>query len=88
MRQISNHGIVMCQVDVSLQEAGILRNAGAQRCAVNRAYYVLLALLATKQLGISRHSGAISTTELEWSASSIEVTDVYVSDCSNHPFDY
>lgn len=29
-----------------------------------------------------------STTELEWSASSIEVTDVYVSDCSNHPFDY
>jgi hypothetical protein len=54
----------MRQADDSLREAGILRDADAQRGAVNRAYYAmfyaLLALLATKQLGTSRHSGAIS----------------------------
>lgn len=54
----------MRQADDSLREASILRDADAQRGAVNRAYYAmfyaLLALLATKQLGTSRHSGAIS----------------------------
>ena len=60
----------MSQANDSLREASILRNADAPRGAVNRAYYAmfyaLLALLATKQLGTSRHSGAISLFDREF----------------------
>lgn len=52
------------QAHESLREADVLCAAQANRGAVNRAYYAmfyaLLALLATKQLGTSKHSGAIS----------------------------
>jgi uncharacterized protein (UPF0332 family) len=54
----------MAQAHESLREAEILLGESALRGAVNRAYYAmfyaLLALLATKQLGTSKHSGAIS----------------------------
>lgn len=54
----------MEQAHESLREAEILLGESALRGAVNRAYYAmfyaLLALLATRQLGTSKHSGAIS----------------------------
>lgn len=47
----------------TLNEAGILLKEKALRGSVNRSYYAmfyaLLALLSTKQLGTSKHSGAI-----------------------------
>ena len=49
------------QAHDTLREAEILLNAAALRGTINRAYYAmfyaLLALLATKQLGTSKHSG-------------------------------
>lgn len=58
------------QAHESLREANILRAAEANRGAINRAYYAmfyaLLALLATKQLGTSKHSGAISLFDREF----------------------
>ncbi len=52
------------QASETLAEATLLRDAGAFRGAVNRAYYAmfyaLLALLATRQLGASKHSAAIA----------------------------
>ncbi len=52
------------QASETLAEAVLLRDAGAFRGAVNRAYYAmfyaLLGLLATRQLGTSKHSGAIA----------------------------
>ncbi len=58
------------QAHESLREATILRTAEAQRGAINRAYYAmfyaLLALLATRQLGTSKHSGAISLFDREF----------------------
>jgi uncharacterized protein (UPF0332 family) len=54
----------MEQAHDTLREAQILLNESALRGTVNRAYYAmfyaLLALLATRQLGTSRHSGAIA----------------------------
>lgn len=54
----------MDQAYETLREAEILLREAALRGAINRAYYAmfyaLLALLATKQLGTSKHSGAIS----------------------------
>jgi len=48
----------------TLNEAGILLKENALRGSVNRSYYAmfyaLLALLSTKQMGTSKHSGAIS----------------------------
>lgn len=70
----------MRQADDSLREATILREADAQRGAVNRAYYAmfyaLLALLATKQLGTSRHSGAISLFDREFVKAGIFPADL------------
>ena len=70
----------MRQADDSLREAGILRDADAQRGAVNRAYYAmfyaLLALLATKQLGTSRHSGAISLFDREFVKTGVFAPDL------------
>jgi uncharacterized protein (UPF0332 family) len=52
------------QASETLTEAVILRDAGGFRGAINRAYYAmfyaLLGLLATRQLGTSKHSGAIA----------------------------
>jgi uncharacterized protein (UPF0332 family) len=58
------------QAHETLREAEILLNASALRGAVNRAYYAmfyaLLALLATKRLGTSRHSGALALFDREF----------------------
>jgi uncharacterized protein len=58
------------QAHDTLHEAAILRDASADRGATNRAYYAmfyaLLALLATRQLGTSRHSGAIALFDREF----------------------
>jgi uncharacterized protein (UPF0332 family) len=60
----------MAQADETLQEAQILRNAGTLRGAVNRAYYAMfyaaLALLATRRLGTSRHSGVLALFDREF----------------------
>jgi uncharacterized protein (UPF0332 family) len=60
----------MEQAHETLQEAEILLNASALRGAINRAYYAmfyaLLALLATKQLGTSKHSGALALFDREF----------------------
>ena len=60
----------MEQAHETLREAEILCNESALRGAVNRAYYAmfyaLLALLATKQLGTSRHSGALALFDREF----------------------
>lgn len=54
----------------TLHEAEILLAESALRGAINRAYYAmfyaLLALLATKQLGTSKHSGAVSLFDREY----------------------
>jgi len=58
------------QAHETLQEAEILLNESALRGVVNRAYYAmfyaLLALLATRQLGTSRHSGALALFDREF----------------------
>ena len=58
------------QAHETLREATILLNESALRGAVNRAYYAmfyaLLALLATKQLGTSKHSGALALFDREF----------------------
>ena len=60
----------IAQANETLREAEILLNESALRGAVNRSYYAmfyaLLALLATKQLGTSRHSGAIRLFDREF----------------------
>jgi len=52
------------QAHETLREAELLLDGAALRGTVNRAYYAmfyaLLALLATRQLGTSKHSGVIS----------------------------
>lgn len=54
----------------TLHEGEILFNEVALRGTINRAYYAmfyaLLALLATKQLGTSKHSGALSLFDREF----------------------
>jgi uncharacterized protein (UPF0332 family) len=54
----------------TLAEVVLLRDAGAYRGAVNRAYYAMfyafLGLLATRQLGASKHSGAIALFDREF----------------------
>jgi len=58
------------QAHETLREADILFAQSALRGTVNRAYYAmfyaLLALLATQQLGTSKHSGAISLFDREF----------------------
>jgi uncharacterized protein (UPF0332 family) len=54
----------------TLREAQVLLEASALRGVVNRAYYamfyVVLALLATRQLGTSKHSAIISLFDREF----------------------
>lgn len=58
------------QAHDTLREATLLRDAVAYRGALNRAYYAmfyaLLGLLATRQLGTSKHSGAIALFDREF----------------------
>lgn len=58
------------QAHETLHEARILLEESAFRGTVNRAYYAMfyavLALLATRQLGTSKHSGAISLFDREF----------------------
>ncbi len=65
----------MEQARETLQEASILLNASALRGTINRSYYAmfyaLLALLATKQLGTSKHSGALALFDREFVKSGI-----------------
>ena len=60
----------MEQATATLREAHILIAEHAGRGAVNRAYYAMfyavLALLATKGLGSSKHSGTISLFDREF----------------------
>jgi len=60
----------MEQAHETLREAEILLKESALRGAINRAYYAmfyaLLALLATKRLGTSRHSGALALFDREF----------------------
>jgi uncharacterized protein (UPF0332 family) len=60
----------MEQAHETLREAEILLNESALRGTINRAYYAmfyaLLALLATKRLGTSKHSGALSLFDREF----------------------
>jgi uncharacterized protein (UPF0332 family) len=60
----------MQQAEETLREARILANEKTERGAMNRAYYAMfyavLALLATKGLGSSKHSGAISLFDREF----------------------
>ena len=60
----------MDQAYETLREAEILPGESARRGAINRAYYAmfyaLLALLATKQLGTSKHSGALGLFDREF----------------------
>ena len=68
LRDLLRHRIE--QARETLREAAILRDAAAYRGAINRAYYAmfyaLLALLATKRLGTSKHSGAIALFDREF----------------------
>jgi uncharacterized protein (UPF0332 family) len=63
-------GLRMDQATETLQEAHILIAEHAGRGAVSRAYYAMfyavLALLATKGLGSSKHSGTISLFDREF----------------------
>ena len=58
------------QADESLEAASLLLQRNLLRRSVNIAYYAmfyaLLDLLATKQLGTSRHSGALSLFDREF----------------------
>jgi len=60
----------MEQAHETLREAEILLAEAALRGTVNRAcyamFYALLGLLATRQLGTSKHSGAISLFDREF----------------------
>jgi uncharacterized protein (UPF0332 family) len=60
----------MDQAHESLREAEILLGQSALRGAVSRAYYAmfyaLLAVLASKRLGTSKHSGALALFDREF----------------------
>lgn len=60
----------MGQAHETLREAEILLRAAALRGTVNRAYYAmfyaLLAVLADKQFGTSKHSGALALFDREF----------------------
>lgn len=60
----------MRQAEETLREAQILQGEHTSRGAVNRAYYAMfyavLAVLATRKLGSSKHSGAISLFDREF----------------------
>jgi len=58
------------QASETLREAEILLNESALRGAINRAYYAMfyavLALLATKRIGTSKHSAIIGAFDREF----------------------
>ncbi len=58
------------QANETFHEAEILFNQSAYRGTINRAYYAMFysvqALLATKKLGTSKHSGVISLFDREF----------------------
>ena len=58
------------QSEETVAEAEVLHSLGHNRGAVNRAYYsmfyAVLALLAARKLGTSKHSGAISMLHREF----------------------
>jgi uncharacterized protein (UPF0332 family) len=58
------------QADEALEAAGVLLEKGLDRQAINRAYYAMfygvLALLATRKLETSKHSGAVSLFDKEF----------------------
>jgi len=60
----------MQQAEETFREAEILFNESAYRGTINRAYYAMfysvLALLATKKLGTSKHSGVIALFDREF----------------------
>ncbi len=60
----------MEQSHETLREASLLLKQSAFRGAVNRSYYAMfysvLALLATRQLGTSKHAGALSLFDREF----------------------
>jgi len=60
----------MQQADETFHEAEILFNESAYRGTINRAYYAMfyfvLALLATRKLGTSEHSGVIGLFDREF----------------------
>lgn len=60
----------MGQARETLREAEILLGESALRGTINRAcyamFYALLALLATRRLGTSKHSGALSLFDREF----------------------
>ncbi len=60
----------MEQAHETLREAEILLSESALRGTISRAYYAmfyaLLALLATRQLGTSKHSGALALFDREF----------------------
>ncbi len=60
----------MMQADDALRAARTLIDAGLARDAVNRAYYAIfyavLALLVTRRLGTSKHSGALTLFSREF----------------------
>jgi uncharacterized protein (UPF0332 family) len=58
------------QAEQALRDARILLDSGSSSAAVNRSYYAMfyavLALLAVRGLGTSRHSGAIALFDREF----------------------
>jgi uncharacterized protein (UPF0332 family) len=68
LRALLQHRIE--QAHETLREATILQEAAAYRGVINRAYYAmfyaLLALLATRNFGTSKHSGAIGLFDREF----------------------
>ena len=60
----------MQQANETFNEAEILFNQSAYRGTINRAYYAMfysvLALLATRKLGTSKHSGVIGLFDREF----------------------
>ncbi len=56
------------QAHDTLRQATLLRDAAAYRGALNRAYYAMFYawLVATRQLGTSKHSGAIALFDREF----------------------
>jgi uncharacterized protein (UPF0332 family) len=65
----------MEQAHETLREAEILLGESALRGAVNRAYYAmfyaLLALLATRQIGSSKHAGALALFDRDFVKSGV-----------------
>ena len=68
------------QAHETLREAEILLNESALRGAINRAYYAMfysvLALLATKRIGTSKHSAIIAAFDREFVKTGVFTRDL------------